>query len=375
MGFSIETSDHLASENEIAAIHADPGFAVHASDHMASARWSNGEWTDLRIHPFEPIKLDPRAMALHYGQEIFEGLKAFAIDDGSVAMFRPEENAKRFVLSAERMAMAPLPVEVFIDACEELIRIDQRWIPTTPGSSFYLRPFMYASEPHIGVRAALEFSFSVIALPTAPFFSATFDAITVGVVDQYVRAAKGGTGEAKCAGNYAASLLAKQQVVAMGCAEVLWLDAKEHRYVEELSGMNLFFVEHRDGMNDRLVTPPLNGTILRGVTRESLLQLCATLGYETEEREITIDELETRTKSGEISEAFACGTAAVIAPIGRVKRRDQDEIVFGSGKPGETTTRLYDELVDIQKGRSELFPEWRHIVSGASMSAAESLTA
>lgn len=363
--FTVTRSDTPTPADEVSALLENPGFAVRNTDHMATARWADGKWSDFAITPYKALELDPRAMALHYGQAIFEGMKAFACPDGSVSVFRAEANAERLVVSAERMAMPPLPVDTFLQACDELIRTDQRWIPTAKGTSLYLRPYMFATEAHIGVRAAVEFEFVVIALPAAPLFSSTFDAISVAVMDNYVRAARGGTGEAKCAGNYAASLLAKNEAKALGCSEVLWLDAAEHTYIEELSGMNVFVVEG-SGDSAKLITPPLNGTILRGITRDSILQVGAALGYGVEEREISIDEISKRAASGEITEAFACGTAAVIAPIGSIRRREE-EIQLADGKPGATTTRLYNELVAIQEGRSSQFPEWRHVVEGASV--------
>lgn len=363
--FLIQRSANETPANEVAEILANPGFGVYRTDHMVMAKWSNGNWHDFQVVPFEDLKIDPRAMALHYGQEIFEGLKAFAGDNGKITMFRPNANAARMQVSAERMAMPTLPVEDFVEACDQLVRIDQRWVPSTPGTSLYIRPYMFATEAHIGVRSAHEFHFMVIALPVAPFFSAGFEPISLAVLDEFTRAAKGGTGEAKCAGNYAASLLAKQHAKDMGCSEVLWLDAAEHKYIEELSGMNVFFVEETAN-GPRLITPNLNGTILHGITRDSLMQLAPVLDIETEERDITIDEIETRAAKGEITEAFACGTAAVIAPISDLKFEGGKTVTFGNGKPGKTTTRLYEELIAIQQGHSALFPEWRHVVEGAS---------
>lgn len=356
------------TQDDVDHVLANPGFAMYPTEHMVTARWAGGHWAEFAVHPFQSIVIDPRAMALHYGQAIFEGMKAFAQPDGSVAVFRPEQNAMRFARSAERMSMPPLSVEQFVDACDALIAVDRRWVPTMPGTSLYLRPFMFASEAHVGVRSAVEFEFLVLALPAAPFFSADFQPIKVGVLDQYVRASRGGTGEAKCAGNYAASLRAKREAATFGCSEVLWLDANEHRFVEELSGMNVFFVE-RQGDRVRLLTPSLQGTILRGITRESLLLLAPALGLEVEERPIDIDEVEERAAKGEIVEAFACGTAAVIAPISGVAWPHGREIHFGTGTAGKVTTQLYSELIAIQEGRSTRFADWRHAVEGAVVEA------
>lgn len=369
MTIDIQLTDHPTSEEDLRRILADPGFATHATDHMVVADVVNGVWGDLSLRPYKDFVLEPRTMGIHYGQEIFEGLKAFVMDDGQIVIFRPADNAQRFVRSAERMSMTPLPVEMFVEACEELVRVDSRWVPSAPGTSLYIRPFMFASEAHIGIRSAHQYSFAVIALPASPFFSSNFSAITVGIPDRLVRAAKGGTGEAKCAGNYAASLLAKSQLAAFGCSEAMWLDSKEHRYVEELSGMNLFFVE-KAGTTVRLITPPLNGSILRGVTRDSLIKLANSNGVEVQEREIGIDEIAQRSETGEITEAFACGTAAVVAPIGRIRQSNGEMIVFGDGTSGEYTTSLYNELVSVQLGRSDKFPEWRYVVEGARIQSA-----
>lgn len=365
MHIEIHNHESPTPITEIDRIRNNPGFAVHATDHMISATWSDGEWTAAKLVPFANLSLDPRAMALHYGQSVFEGLKAIGRDDGEVALFRPDMNARRLQVSAERFAMPALPIGTFLEACELLVETEQDWIPTARGSSLYLRPILFATEPFLGVRPAKEYQLLVLASPAAPYFNASLQSITVGVLDEYTRASFGGTGAIKCAGNYAASYRAKQITHdEMGCDEVLWLDAATRTYVEELGGMNVMFVERNRDIT-RVITPRLDGTILPGITRASLLDLAPVLGFEVIERDIYLDELRARAGSGEITEAFACGTAAVVAPIERIRQRQADDIVFNGGAVGEITTRLFDELVAIQRGESAHFSEWRHVVEAA----------
>ncbi len=358
-----ETPTGLA---EIDAVRANPGFAVHLTDHFISVRWSNGKWGTPTLRPVADLACDPRMMSLHYGQSAFEGMKAVARAGSEVALFRPDMNAARFARSAKRLAMPPYPEADFLEACETLVRTEQAWVPTDVGTSLYVRPIMFASEPSLSVRPAQEYELLFLSLPTAPYFNASMECISVGVLDEYSRAAKGGTGDIKCAGNYAASYLAKQIAHdELHCDEVLWLDAETHSYVEELSGMNVAFIERRSGYKKPcLVTPRLDGTILPGVTRDSLIQLAPTLGIDVNERDVYLEELEMNVASGEVREAFACGTAAVVAPIHRIVRRDADDITFGDGEPGEVTRLLFDEIVAIQRGESDRFPTWRHVVSG-----------
>src|SRR5919112_2058234 len=255
------------SDAERAALMADPGFGRVHTDHMVAIRWDAEQgWHDARLTAYEPLQLDPSSMVLHYGQAIFEGLKAYRQPDGGVAVFRPEENARRFNRSAARLAMPELPVELFLDAVDVLVDTDRAWVPTAEGQSLYLRPFMIATEAQVGMRPAHEYLFLLIAFPVTPFFPGEVKPVTVWLSDEYVRAAVGGTGEAKCAGNYAGSLLAQSQAAEQGCDQVVWLDAVERRWVEEMGGMNLFFV-----FGDRLLTPALTGTLLPGVVRDSLL--------------------------------------------------------------------------------------------------------
>ncbi len=324
---------------------------------MATAHYADGAWGDVSLEPFGNLVLSPAAMVLHYGQAVFEGLKAFRQPDESVALFRPDDNARRFDSSARRLAMPPLPDGLFLAACEALVQADAASIPTGEGESFYLRPMMFATEAALGVRAAQEYCFVVLGSPVGAYFGDAAHAISVWADPTLVRAAPGGTGAAKCSGNYAASLIAKSEAVARGCDEALWLDAGEHRLVEELGGMNFVAIEATsDG--PRLVTPPLSDTILDGVTRRSLLTLAGHLGLKTDERAVSLDDL----ANGAFVEAFACGTAAVVVPIGRVVTADA-VIEIGDGGPGVTTLGLRAELVSLQEGRSPDPFGWRRILS------------
>ena len=347
------------SDAEREALMADPGFGRVHTDHMVAVRWTAEQgWHDARLTAYEPLQLDPSAMVLHYGQAIFEGLKAYRQPDGGVALFRPEENAKRFNRSAARLAMPELPTELFLEAVDALVEADRAWVPTAEGQSLYLRPFMIATEAQVGMRPSHEYLFLLIAFPVTPFFSGEVKPVTVWLSDEYVRAAVGGTGEAKCAGNYAGSLLAQRQAAEKGCDQVVWLDAVERRWVEEMGGMNLFFV--LDG-GTRLMTPALTGTLLPGVVRDSLLQLAPELGLTVEEGRLSVDDWRKGAEDGSLSEVFACGTAAVIAPVGHVKS-SHGEWTNGDGTPGEVTLRLRAALLDLQYGRVADTHGWMHRV-------------
>jgi branched-chain amino acid aminotransferase len=292
--------------------------------------------------------MDPATAVLHYAQEIFEGLKAYRTTDGGVTLFRPEANAKRFRDSAARMAMAQLPEELFIGSLRELITIDREWVPTDPEGSLYLRPFMFASEAFLGVKPSAEYMYVLIASPVGSYFAGGVKPVSVWVSKEYTRAAPGGTGAAKCGGNYAASLVAQAEAIQNGCDQVVFLDAVESRWVDELGGMNIFFV-HEDGS---LVTPPLTGSILPGITRDAIITLADEAGREVVERPISIDEWRADAERGRIAEVFACGTAAVITPIGTVRSVDGD-FTIGDGGTGAVTASLRQALVDIQRGRAE----------------------
>ena len=328
-----------------AAVLADPGFGKAFSDHMVTIDWEEGKgWHNATIGPRKALSLDPAAAVLHYAQEIFEGLKAYRLSDGSMALFRPDANARRFNQSAGRLAMPSLPEAMFVDAIKELVRADADWFPTVEGGSLYLRPFMIATEAFLGVRPAKSYKFIVIASPAGNYFKSGAPAVSIWVSD-YTRAAPGGTGAAKCGGNYAASLVPTAEAFERGHDQVLFLDAAEHRWIEELGGMNLFFA-FDDG---RLVTPPLTGTILPGITRDSLIALAREEGLTVAEEPYSLDAWKADAQSGKLIEAFACGTAAVVTPVGKVADRN-GEFMIGSGGPGQLTGKLKDRLVAIQRG-------------------------
>jgi branched-chain amino acid aminotransferase len=350
-GESLMFETHLTStpvsDVERAALLADPGFGQIFTDHMATIRYVEGKgWHDARIEPYGPIPLSPAAAVLHYAQEIFEGMKAYHCESGGITLFRPDANARRFQASAERMSMPKLSEDVFIQALERLIEVDRAWVPTEDEASLYLRPFMFASEAFLGVRPAHEYLFLVIASPVGPYFPGGVRPVDVWVSDKYSRAAPGGTGEAKCGGNYAASLAAHAEAIAADCEQVVFLDAVEHRWVEEFGGMNIFFV-YDDGT---LVTPGLSGSILRGITRDSIITLAREMGHEVVERPYAMEEWRADAASGRLREVFACGTAAVITPIGKV-RSPSGEFTVCDGGMGEVSLRLRTALLDLQKGR------------------------
>jgi branched-chain amino acid aminotransferase len=357
MQFPLHRNPNPASPERIAEIHAAPGFGKYFTDHMLRATWRAGEgWSNPEIVPYGPIMLDPAAAVLHYAQEIFEGMKAYRHGDGSVWTFRPSANAQRFNRSATRLALPQLPEDDFIGALEALVKVDQHWVPE-PGpqgeNSLYLRPFMFGSESFLGVRPAQEVTFMVIASPVGPYFASGLKPVSIWQSTHFTRAAMGGTGAAKCGGNYAAGLAAQIEASDQGCDQVVFLDAEEHKYIEELGGMNLYFV-HADGT---LVTPETSGTILEGITRSSIIELSKTLGLTPVERRISIDEWKDGVASGSIREVFACGTAAVITPVGRLVWEDGE---VGSMETGEMTSQLRSKLIDIQYGRAADANGWLH---------------
>ncbi|MFE9786561.1 branched-chain amino acid aminotransferase [Nocardia salmonicida] len=328
---------------------AAPGFGRFFTDHMVSIDYADGQWGNARVEPYGPLSMDPATMVFHYGQAIFEGLKAYRQPDGEIATFRIDANAARFRRSAARMAMAELPEELFIESVRQLLDVDADWVPTAGGEdSLYLRPFMFSTEAGLGVKPASAYKYLLLASPAGAYFPRGVKPVRVWLSTEYVRAAPGGTGEAKVAGNYASSLLAQAQATDQGCDQVVWLDACERRYVEEMGTNNLFFV-FGTGSEARLVTPELSGSLLPGITRDSLLTLAADSGYSVEERKISVEEWRKGAESGEISEVFACGTAAVITPVGWVKSGD-GEFAIGGGEPGEVTMALRDTLTGIQRG-------------------------
>jgi len=334
------------SEAVRSEVLANPGFGTNFTDHMVSIDWTEGEgWHNATIGPREPIMLDPASAVLHYAQEIFEGLKAYRHPDGSTALFRPEQNARRFNASADRLAMPHLPEDLFLGAIEVLLEKDAAWIPEGDGASLYLRPFMFANEVFLGVRPAKQYKFLLIASPAGNYFKSGAPAVSIWVSSDYTRAAPGGTGAAKCGGNYAASLVPQAEAIERGHDQVVFLDAVERKWIEELGGMNLFFV-FDDG---RVITPALTGTILPGITRDSLLTLLREEGLSVSEGRYSIDQWQADANSGKLVECFACGTAAVVTPVGRVAGRDID-FTIGSGGPGQITGKLKAKLTAIQRG-------------------------
>ncbi len=345
--FEIQPSTNPTPDAERAAKLENPGFGRVFTDHMTVIRYSQAQqgWHSPRVEARTSFQLDPAAAVLHYAQEIFEGLKAYKRDDGGVNLFRPDANARRFRSSAERMAMAPLPEPLFLEAVEQLVRIDRAWMPGGEGS-LYLRPFMIANEVFLGVKPSAEYIFAVIASPVGSYFKGGPAPVTIWVSETYTRAAPGGTGAVKNGGNYAASLRAQAEAIEHGCDQVVFLDAAERRYIEELGGMNVFFV-FDDGS---LLTPPL-GTILPGITRDSIIQLAKDSGTRVREEPYTIDQWRADAASGKLKEAFACGTAAVISPIGKVKSANGEFLING-GVAGPVAMGLRKTLVDIQYGRA-----------------------
>lgn len=350
-------------DEEVERELADPGFGRVFGDHMITAEYdSTRGWYDGRLSAYGPMLFDPATMVFHYSQEIFEGLKAYRQADGGVAIFRPWDNARRFRGSARRMAMAELPEALFVEALDTLVRADRRWVPGQEGESFYLRPFMIATDVGLGVRPSDSFRFLVVGSPASNFFGSDTRPVSVWLSHEYVRAAPGGTGEAKTGGNYAASLLAQRQAAEQGCEQVVWLDAIERRYVEEMGGMNLCFVfQGEDGGPSRLVTPELTGTLLAGITRDSLLAIGRDLGLDVAEERIDVGQWEKGCADGSITEVFACGTAAVVTPVGAVRHAGGSWTV-GDGTSGPVTTRLRERLLDIQHGRAEDAHGWMHRV-------------
>ncbi|QKS02081.1 branched-chain amino acid aminotransferase [Sphingomonas sp. CL5.1] len=348
MDFAFEPSPNPVPANERAARLVDPVFGRVHTDHMAILRWSQDKgWHDAKVTARVALTVDPATAVLHYAQEIFEGLKAYRMEDGSAALFRPDANARRFRDSARRMAMPELPDELFLASVEALVRADRDWIPTSEGGSLYLRPFMIASEAFLGVKPSSEYLYIVLASSVGSYWKGGVKPVSLWVSHEYTRAAPGGTGAAKCGGNYATSLVAQAEATRRGCDQVVFLDAAERRWIEELGGMNIFFV-FDDGS---ILTPPLTGTILPGITRDSILTLARDQGLTVREQLYGIDQWRADAESGHIVESFACGTAAVVTPIGHVSGPDY-AFQVGSGGMGQTTQRFLEQLTAIQRGRS-----------------------
>ena len=350
-------SDPVPAEERERRI-ADPGFGRVFTDHMALVEYDEQQgWHDARITARATFNLDPASPVLHYAQEIFEGLKAYHRPDKQAALFRPDANARRFANSARRLAMPPLPEEMFLESIRALVRADREWIPAMEDGSLYLRPFMFASGAFLGVKPSSNYTYAVIASSVGSYFKGENPNISLWATREYIRAAPGGTGSAKCGGNYAASLVAQAQAIKNGCDQVVFLDAIERRWIEELGGMNVFFV-FDDGS---LQTPPLSDTILAGITRDSVLTLARDMGIAVREEPYSIDQWEADARSGRLTEAFACGTAAVVTPIGSVKSA-KGEFTIGGQSFGPLTKRLRSALVEIQRGTAADPHGWVELV-------------
>ena len=355
-------SDHPRSDAEVAEILANPGFGSYFTDHMFTVEWTPEEgWHDARITAYGPLTMDPASAVLHYAQETFEGMKAYRHDDGSVWTFRPEENAARMARSSVRLALPVLEPEDFVQAVDALVEIDQRWVPTNESGagekSLYLRPFMIATEAFLGVRPAQHVTFMVIASPAGAYFKGGVKPLSLWLTEEYTRAGRGGMGAAKTGGNYASSLVAQQEASAHDCDQVVFLDVAEGRYVEELGGMNMYFV-HRDG---HIVTPE-TGTILEGITRSAIIELARKKGRRVEERKLDIEEWRQGVATGEITEIFACGTAAVVTPVGTLRWDGGEVSGAATDEAGPLTLEIRQDLVDLQFGRAEDSFGWMHRV-------------
>ncbi len=357
--FVIERNANPVDPARRAELLQDPGFGKTFTDHMVIIRYNEAQgWHDAKVTARAPLTLDPATAVFHYAQEIFEGLKAYRLADGEMALFRADANAARFNRSARRLAMPELPEQVFVHAAKALVNIDRDWFPPVEGGSIYLRPFMIASEVFLGVKPSSEYIFMVIAAATGNYFKSGAPAIKIWVSDDYTRAAPGGTGAAKCGGNYAASLTAQSEAIAQGCDQVVFLDAAERRWVEELGGMNLFFL-FDDGS---ILTPPADGTILEGITRGSLIELARAQGLRVREERYSMDQWRNDAASGKLTEVFACGTAAVVTPVGSVHGKD-GSFTIGAGGPGQITQALRQQLVDIQRGTAADLHGWVQRIS------------
>ncbi len=327
---------------------AELGFGRHFTDHMFIMDYNKKEgWHNARIVPFGNISLHPASTVLHYGAEIFEGLKAYRREDGGIQLFRPMENIKRMNSSADRMCLPLLPEEETLEALVEFVKLEERWVPHTFGTSLYLRPFMFGNDEHLGVHGSNEVVFMIIASPSGSYYKEGINPVKIMIESDDVRAVKGGTGYVKCGGNYAASTRAGEKAAAKGYSQVLWLDGVERKYIEEVGAMNVMFK-----IDGEIVTPALTGSILPGITRKSCIEVLTGMGYKVSERLLSVDELVAAMKDGRLEEAWGCGTAAVVSPIGALAYKGVEYPVSG-GKIGEVTQKLYDTLTGIQWGKSE----------------------
>jgi branched-chain amino acid aminotransferase len=349
MELTIKQADKLKSlpdESELT-------FGTVFTDHMFSMDFSPEKgWHDPRIEPYQPIVMDPSTMVLHYGQSIFEGLKAFKTASGDIQLFRPQENFKRFNRSAKRMCIPQFDEAFALEALKELLKIDKRWVPGAPGTSLYIRPTIIAMDPFLGVRASNTYRFFIILCPVGAYYKEGFNPVKIWVTDKFVRAVRGGTGEVKTAGNYAASLFAGEEAHRIGFTQVLWLDGVELKYIEEVGSMNIFFV-----INNEIVTPMLSGSILSGITRDSVIRLSKTWGNPASERKISIDEVIEAHRTGNLQEAFGSGTAAVISPVGEIKYKDK-VLKVGNGGVGSMAQKFFSAITDIQYGKTKAPDGW-----------------
>lgn len=321
-------------------------FGTIFTDHMFEMDYETGKgWHDPRVVPYHKLELEPSAMVFHYGQEMFEGLKAYKAEDGRVLLFRPDKNIQRANRSNRRLCIPELPEDVFMEGLKTVVRLDKDWIPTKPGTSLYVRPFVIATDPFLGVRPSNTYKFMIILSPVGAYYASGLDPVKIWIEDEYVRAVKGGIGEAKTGGNYVASLASQVKAHDEGYSQVLWLDGVHRKYIEEVGAMNIFFQ-----INGTVVTPKLNGSILPGVTRDSVLALCRQWGVPVEERQISVDEVVSAAESGQLEECFGTGTAAVISPVGQL-RYEQKRMAIGGGKIGDLTQKLYDTITGIQLGK------------------------
>jgi len=349
MTIRIKTADQLKDLPD----DAELSFGTLFSDHMFNMDYTRGKgWHDPRIEPYHQFTLDPSTMVLHYGQSIFEGLKAFKTPSGGINLFRPTENFKRFNRSAHKLCIPELDEDFALEALIELLKIEKRWVPSAPGTSLYIRPTIIATDPFLGVRASHTYRFFIILSPVGAYYKEGFNPIKIWVTDKYVRAVRGGMGEVKTAGNYAASLYAGEEANRQGYTQVLWLDGVELKYVEEVGSMNIFFV-----INDELVTPSLSGGILSGITRDTVIRLAQNWGMPVSERRISIDELIDIYDAGSLQEVFGSGTAAVISPVGEIKYRDKQMFV-GDGEVGPWAKKFFDAITDIQYGKAGDSENW-----------------
>ena len=333
------------------------GFGKVFTDHMFVMNYTNGKgWHDPRIVPYQDITLSPASMVFHYGQEMFEGLKAYKGEDGVNYLFRPDMNAKRTNDTNDRLCIPQIPVEDFVQDVKAVVKVDEDWIPTEPGTSLYIRPFIIATEPFLGVDVSETFLFMIILSPSGAYYESGLEPVGIWIEDDYVRAVKGGMGFAKTGGNYAASLAAQVKAHNDGYSQVLWLDGVERKYIEEVGAMNIFFK-----IDGKILTPMLNGSILPGITRNSVLQLCRDWGMDVEERRISVDELIQAQKDGKLEECFGTGTAAVISPVGKLRYKDE-VMTIGGGKIGPVSQKLYDTVTGIQLGKLEDKFGWRVVV-------------